>query len=40
MAVTASEPPQRAQALKDLSESDLRDEEESIKFYAEAAHPR
>jgi bacterioferritin len=36
-AVTASKPPQRAQALKDLFESDLRDEESSIKFYTEAA---
>ncbi len=35
--VMASKPPQRAQALKDLFEADLRDEEDSIKFYTQAA---
>lgn len=35
--VKAAKPPQRAQTLKDLFESDLRDEKDAIRFYTEAA---
>ncbi|MFQ5626275.1 MAG: bacterioferritin [Methyloligellaceae bacterium] len=35
--LTAAKPPHRAQALEDMFEADLRDEQDAVKFYTEAA---
>ena len=35
--LTAAKPPHRAQALEDMFEADLRDEQDAVKFYTKAA---
>lgn len=35
--LTPAKPPHRAQALEDMFEADLRDEQEAVKFYTQAA---